>query len=86
MKEILQWLILIEIIYSVNFKLKIMTPNTKAWELIDDFYRLVEFDLDKDKQIQNAKKCALVTVNEILKAQPTDRKYWECVLIELNKL
>lgn len=63
-----------------------MTPNTKAWQLIDIFFKLVEFDLDKDKQIQNAKKCALIAINEILDAKPKDRKYWECVLVELNNI
>ena len=40
--------------------------ENKAWELIDKYFPLVEFDLDKNKQIKNAKKIALICIEEIL--------------------
>lgn len=77
-----------------------MTPEeNKAWELIDKYYPLVEFDLDKNKQIQNAKKAALVCIEKILvnvdatilyhkdsKALTINKDYWLNVRTALNAL
>lgn len=73
--------------------------ENKAWELIDKYFPLVEFDLDKDKQIQNAKKVALLCIEEILinidatilyhkdsKALPINKNYWLNVRTALNAI
>jgi hypothetical protein len=75
------------------------TEERKAWDLIDKYFPLVEFDLDRNKQIQNAKKIALITVEEILvnidatilyhkdsKALPINKDYWLQVRKVLNAL
>ena len=75
------------------------TEERKAWDLIDKYFPLVEFDLDRKKQIQNAKKIALITVEEILvnidatiiyhkdsKALPINKDYWLQVRTALNVL
>lgn len=60
------------------------TPKQKAWQLIDDFFKLVEFDLDKNQQILRSIKVAFRTVEEILKSNPSDVEYWKDVNNELN--
>ena len=44
-----------------------MTPKEKAKELVNKFYpRATSYSLDRKNQNQNAKKCALIAVDEIL--------------------
>jgi hypothetical protein len=76
-----------------------MTPKEKAEELVERFseYSHTEFIYYKggyqlDTQIQNAKQCALIAVDEILKLVSDDLDlyykdciYWEEVKTELTK-
>jgi hypothetical protein len=44
-----------------------MTPKEKAEELVDKFYpRATSYASDRKNQIENAKECALIAVDEIL--------------------
>ena len=75
-----------------------MTPKDKAKELVDKFidyaYHWDEgFPLPKEyTPIWNAKQCALVCIDEILKNDDrmylgsNDINYWEQVKQEINKL
>lgn len=46
-----------------------LTPKEKAKELFDKFYpRATSYSLDRKNQNENAKECALITVDEILKS------------------
>ena len=50
-----------------------MTPQEKAKELIKKFEPLVQFKMgvEYDYVLKMAKQCALITVAEILKSNPT---------------
>lgn len=51
-----------------------MTPKEKAKELFDKHFEFVEA-LSAQNQIENAKQCALITVDEIIQAiRYTDAK------------
>jgi len=79
-----------------------MTPKEKAKELVDGFKKYTESDwlnsdLLEQKTISNtilfnAKKCALIAVDEIINACEYNRvesyntDWWEKVKIEINKL
>jgi hypothetical protein len=76
-----------------------MTPKEKAEELVDRFreYSHTDFNYSRggyqvDTQIQNAKQCALIAVDEILSFIEDDRKgfnwkdYYKEVKQELEKL
>ena len=60
-----------------------MTPKEKAKELFDKHFEFVEA-LSASNQIENAKKCALITVNEILNYIP--QTYWFEVEKEIKKI
>ena len=60
-----------------------MTPKEKAKELFDKHFEFVEA-LSASNQIENAKKCALITVNEILNYIP--QTYWFEVETEIKKI
>ena len=68
-----------------------MTPKEKAKELIDKMY---ECQWRKDTvEFRNAKKCALIAVNEIIKLKllwfqkdSKDLQYWQEVKQEIEKL
>ena len=70
-----------------------MTPELKAKELFDKHFEFVEA-LSGLNQWENAKKCALITVNEILNIDNIKPyilhkeiiEYWENVKQEINKL
>ena len=76
-----------------------MTPKEKAEELVNKFYRIIPLDkmtIDFDL----GKKSALIAVNEIIKAEPSEKgmiiggtqtryltiNYWHEVKQEINKL
>ena len=82
-----------------------MTPQEKAKELVDKFKQYSFFETDIDikqddlfkQQLQSAKQCALIAVDEILRAKPgggymtdveyisTDStKYWNEVREEIQ--
>jgi hypothetical protein len=77
-----------------------MTPKEKAQELVERFgeYSHTEFisyrgGYQLDTQIQNAKQCALIAVDEILKLVSDDLDlyykdciYWEQVKAEIEHL
>lgn len=46
-----------------------MTPKEKAKELFDKYFEFVEA-FSAQNQIENAKQCALITVDEIIKSEP----------------
>ena len=80
-----------------------MTPKEKAKELFDKFYPYVMMDgyyyeATKEGDIQNAKECALIAVDEIISNMPygfysgiipaykgTDLDYWQEVKQEIEK-
>ena len=75
-----------------------MTPKKKAKELYDKFYPYVMMDgyyyeATEEGDIQNAKECALIAVDEIRSCiswnhYPLDKewKFWEEVKQEIEKL
>jgi hypothetical protein len=73
-----------------------MTPKEKAKELVERFreYSHTEFisyrgGYQLDTQIQNAKQCALIAVDEILKVIEelrTEVLYWQEVKTEIEAL
>jgi hypothetical protein len=73
-----------------------MTPKEKAQELVERFreYSHTEFisyrgGYQLDTQIQNAKQCALIAVDEILKVIEelrTEVLYWQEVKTEIEAL
>ena len=69
----------------------IMTPKEKAIELVDKYYDYVNaYDNEGNAtylQVKNnSKKCALITVNEILKSHQLFNSYWEEVRKEIINL
>ena len=72
-----------------------MTPKEKALELGNKMYNGSVFNKDKKEhlaELQNAKRCALISVNELIEeAYYTDGyydrlEYWEKVKQEIEKL
>ena len=73
-----------------------MTPKHKAIELVDKFLHPVRWKMGQEDIKQRAKQCALIAVDEIIKAIPDasddDSPYnhelvwWQEVKHELNKL
>jgi hypothetical protein len=73
-----------------------MTPKEKANELIDKYFNEIISFLSGEMKHRNAKKCALIAVEEIEKAIDFDwieiqnleseHRYWEQVKEELKKL
>ena len=49
---------------NAHFKIKAMTPKEKATELVNKHFDYVEA-WSVSNQLENAKQCALITVNEI---------------------
>jgi hypothetical protein len=67
-----------------------MTPKEKARDLVDKFVYHVESITDWG-QLNNAKECALIAVDEILKITWVDKfltveEYWQEVKTEINKI
>ena len=65
-----------------------MTPKEKAKELVDKFYpRATSYSSDRKNQNDNAKQCALITIDEILENTfcQFKTKYWQEVKNEINK-
>ena len=64
-----------------------MTPKEKAQELFDKHFEFVEA-LSAQNQIDNAKECALITVDEIYKNNTDESKndYWIEVKNEIEQL
>ena len=63
-----------------------MTPKEKAKELFDKHFEFVEA-LSASNQIENAKKCALITVFEIIKnVDYLQVPYWNQVNTEIKKI
>lgn len=72
-----------------------MTPKEKAQELVDRFseYSHTDFDYNKrgyqvKSQIANAKQCALIAVDEIIKSNPRlpHTLDWQQVKTEIENL
>lgn len=64
-----------------------MTPKEKANEIGNAMYNGSVFDYDKQghlKEIENAKRCALIAVDELIKE--TGKKWWYDVKTEIEKL
>jgi hypothetical protein len=60
-----------------------MKPKEKAKELVYKHFEFVEA-WSGSNQIENAKQCALITVNEILLID--SNKYWNEVKKEIKKI
>lgn len=72
-----------------------MTPKEKAQELIDKFKIFVIGSSDSLIENENARHCALISVNEIIEANPIAfdeednciaKQWWQEVKIEIEKL
>jgi hypothetical protein len=70
-----------------------MTPQEKAQELLDKFKIFVIGRNDSVIEKQNAKRCALIAVDEIFKTGLLEgstlginKKYWQEVKTEIEKL
>jgi predicted proteasome-type protease len=77
-----------------------MTPKEKAIELVDKYNNSIMSFLSDNMKYQNAIKCALIAVDEILKANPiiplqfmlesesldAANEYWQEVQQELENL
>jgi hypothetical protein len=71
-----------------------MTPKQKAEELVKNFSSYVDYQEDdcfseKEKMMINAKHCALIAVDEIVKKQVSGIEffyYWDQVRYEIQKL
>ena len=76
-----------------------MTPKEKANELVDKYYNILPFDkyvITKDEDLsweyndwEEAKKCALIAVDEILyvvDCTSPQYEYWNEVKQEIEKL
>ena len=61
-----------------------MTPKEKATELVNKHFDFVEA-WSESNQIENAKQCALITVNEILSDVITST-FWNEVKTEIKKI
>ena len=61
-----------------------MTPQEKANELVDRYLEYVEA-YSSQGQIENAKTCALIAVNEILKLDSVNM-FWEEVKREIKAI
>jgi len=68
-----------------NESLKGMTPKEKARKLISKFSSKLPWYSEKDN-LNKAKQCALVCVDEIQKVTNYEINYWEEVKQEINKL
>ena len=72
-----------------------MTPKEKAQELIDKFKIFVIGSSDSLIENENARHCALISVNEIIEANPISfdendnciaKQWWKEVKTEIEKL
>lgn len=71
-----------------------MTPKKKAEELVESYYSTIMSFLSDNMKWENSKKCALITVDEILNVineytiEPIifDIDYWQEVKKEIEKL
>jgi len=71
-----------------------MTPEKKAEELVESYYSTIMSFLSDNMKWENSKKCALITVDEILNVvkeytiEPIifDINYWQEVKKEIEKL
>jgi hypothetical protein len=69
-----------------------MSTKEKAIELVDRYYSLFSLELDNTIDITQAKKCALIALDEILDAIigtydfDTLNDYWKEVKQEIEKL
>lgn len=65
-----------------------MTPKEKAKELIKSFYPHVQWKLGQEDCLDRAKKCALISCNEVLGCMGADRGYefWQEVKQEVLNL
>jgi len=73
-----------------------MTPKDKAKELVYKFYPSVQWKLGQEDCLDRAKKCALISVDEVLNAitfnmydeesYNIEDKYWQDVKKEIELL
>ena len=73
-----------------------MTPTQKSNEIIENFKPymycylgsgMLSNSYDKDIELNNAKRCALLMVNQIIELDDFStegREYWQAVKIEIN--
>jgi hypothetical protein len=62
-----------------------MTPKAKALELLNKYYNLFNPDYPNINVLfKDCKKCALITVDELI--EETGKKYWYNVKQEIEKL
>lgn len=69
-----------------------MTPENKAVNLVRKYHYLFKVDLGNSIDINEAKRCAIIVADEIIKALQgnlfvkSQIKYWQEVKTELEKL
>ncbi len=64
-----------------------MTPKEKAIELVDRYYSLFSLELENTIDITQAKKCALIALDEMIElCESYMTPYYEEVKQEIEKL
>ena len=64
-----------------------MTPKEKAIELVEKYYHLFSVELENTIDYREAKKCALIAVDEIsYNCYEVMRPFWEEVKHEIELL
>jgi len=66
-----------------------MTPKEKADQLIKEFYPEVQWKLGQEDCLDRAKRCALMTVDKLIKETSFEvpnirQRYWREVKIEIE--
>jgi hypothetical protein len=58
-----------------------LEPKEKAKELVDKYYHLFSVELENTIDYREAKQCALIAVDEMIKQQQIqfDEMIWSCV-------
>ena len=64
-----------------------MTPKNKAENLVEKYYHLFSVELENTIDLREAKQCALIAVDELIKqVTHSDVGYWQEVKQEIQKL
>jgi len=64
-----------------------MTPKNKAENLVEKYYHLFSVELENTIDLREAKQCALIAVDELIKqVTHSDVGYWQEVKHEIQKL
>jgi len=62
-----------------------MTPQEKANKLVEVYYNSIMSFLTNNMKLENAKKCSLIAVDEIIKFMEMDDEHNECLYFANSK-